>query len=397
MREYFKFNSKPSLALIALALTIASCSKSESSDEPDPVVTSEIKYAISNVGGAYPSQTTYIQGLENLELTDLDNSNAAELASFSSQWAYGDAVYLTAFGAPATMNKYTFDAEGKAVSAGKLIVPGANTFSSIAFISDTEGYASVGGGLARLIKFDPSSLQITGEIDLTSITKPSASSIYYLGMKARDGKLFMGVNYFDDNFKPFDSAYVAVIDLAEAKVEKLLADGRTANVFLAGSSVNGFALDGNGDLYIQAQGASSKPSGILRIEKGQTDFDPNYFFDLKEATGKDCSGLYLFDNGLAFTTQIQDPSDAYEINGPNYRFRRINLSQQTDLGELSAALPNIYGSSTSIMRKFGEDSILFVVSSSSENAIYSYGIDDETVAKKVTMSSGTCTGLDELN
>ncbi len=394
MKKRNKIKAGLGYGALAAALLFGSCSKK---DNPDPSPgNAAVKYAISNVGGAYPSQTTYVQGLANLDITSLDNKNAAELASFSSQWTYNEAVYLTAFGAPATINKYTFDASGRAVAAGKLIVPGANTFSSIEFVSNTEAYASVGGGLAKVIKFDPSSLQITGEIDLSSVVKPDALSIYYLGMKARDGKLFMGVSYFDADFNPYDTAYVVVIDLSQGKVEKLIKDERTANIFLAGSSVSGFALAANGDLYIQGQGTANAPSGVLRIKKGETNFDTAYFFDLKAATGKDCSGLYLFDNGLAFTAQIQDPADAYEMNGPNYRYYKIDLGNKTSSGDISAALPNIFGSSTSIMRKLDDASVLFVVSSSSENALYSYNISDGKVARKITMSSGTCTGFDKL-
>lgn len=396
MKKKSIFKTRLALGLFAatalLAVLATSCSKNKTVPEQPAI---QVNYAIANVGGAYPSQTTYVQGLQDLNIAALDNKNAAELPSFSSQWAYNGAVYLTNFGSPATINKYTFDAKGKAVFAGKLIAPGANTFSTIEFVSPTEAYASVGGGLARVIKFNPTALQITGEINLSSILKSNASSTYYLGMKARDGKLFMGVNYFDSNFNPFDAAYVAVIDLAQNKVEKLLSDTRTGNVFLAGSSVSGFALDANGDLYIQAQGTSKVPSGILRIKKGETDFDPSYFFDLKSATGKDCAGLYLF-NGLAFTTQIQDPTDAYETKGPNFRYYKIDLAYKKSLGDVAQSLPNIFGSSSSIMRKFDDNNILFVVSAAKENAIYSYNIANGSVAKKITLNSGTCTGFDKL-
>ncbi|WDF55782.1 hypothetical protein [Mucilaginibacter sp. KACC 22063] len=377
------------------ALFMTACSSHK--DDPSPSASVAVKYAISNVGGAYPSQTTYVQGLADLNVATLDNSKATELSSFASQWAYGGAVYLSAFGAPATLTKYTFDANGKAVVAAKLIVPGANTFSSVEFVSSTEAYASVGGGLARVIKFNPSALQTTGEIDLSSVLKPAAASTYYLGMKARDGKLFLGVQYFDKSFNPLDDiAHVIVIDLATAKVDKLINDSRTSNIFLAGSSVSGFAIDAAGDLYIEGQGSGNAPSGILRIKKGSTDFDTSYFLNLKAATGKDCSGLYIL-NGLAFTTQIQDPTDAYEFNGPNFRYYKIDLANQKSLGDLSSSLPNIFGSRTSIMRAFDNQNITFVVSGKSENSIYNYNISSGAIAKKTSLTSGTCTGLDKLN
>ncbi len=73
--------------------------------------------------------------------------------------------------------------------------------------------------------------------------------MYYLGMKARDGKLFMGVFYEGAGFveKYNDTAYVAVIDLATAKIEKLIKDFRTGSVFLA---YNSFSIDKSGDIYV---------------------------------------------------------------------------------------------------------------------------------------------------
>jgi hypothetical protein len=294
------------------------------------------------------------------------------------------------------MTKYTFDATGKAVAAGQLQVPGANTFSSVEFVNATEAYATVGGGLAKLIRFDPSTFQKTGEIDLSAFNKAGAASIYYLGLKARDGKLFMGIQYFDANFSPLaDNAFVGVIDLATAKTTTLLSDSRTSNIFLAGSSVSGFAIDGAGDLYIQGQGSGAVPSGILRIKKGATDFDKSYFLDLKAATGKDCSGLYIL-NGEAFTTQLQDASDPYESNGPNFRYYKIDLASGKSLGDLSTNLPNIFGSSTSIMRSFDGQHIELVVSSKTENSIYEYTPGSAAVKKKISLSAGICTGLDKI-
>ncbi len=386
------------IVFTSAVIAFASCKKKEKTpDESSTPNAVTINYAIANVGGAFPNQTTYIQGLKDLSASNLDNSNASESSSFASMWSYNGAVYLTAFGAPATAVKYTFDENGKAVVSGKLIVPGANTFSSLEFVSATEAYASVGGGLARVVKFNPTTFQVTGEVKLNTIQKPAAASVYYLGMKARNGKLFMGVRYFDANFTDLvDSAFVAVIDLATSKVEKLIADGRTSAIFAAGSSINSIVQDDNGDLYIQGMGSGNKPSGILRIKNGETNFDNSYFFDLKASTGKDCSGLYHFGNGLTFTTQIQDPSDPYEMNGPNYKYVRIDLAAKTSSG-IIGGVPAIFGSSTSIMRKFDNTSILFVVSTNTENAIYNYDINSGVSTKKIKLNNGVCTGFNQLN
>jgi hypothetical protein len=373
-------------------ITMTACKKDK--DQQDKVDTDANQYAIALVAGTGSAQTTYIQGLAGFGATSLGNGNAAELPGSGRMLTYNGAAYITVYNSPATMTRYTFDKTGKATKAGELIVPGAKTYSTVEFISATEAYASVAGGLAKLIRFNPTTMERTGEVDLSSILRSEAPVMYYLGMKARDGKLFMGVYYEGAGFveKYNDTAFVAVIDLATGKLEKLIKDYRTGSVFLA---YNSFAIDKSGDIYVAGLGDKKTPSGILRIKKGQTAFDAAYFFDLQAATGRKCRGISLFDDGLAFTLALINPADDYEINGPSYSFYSINVSKQTSGGKLGA-LPDVYGSNGAVMRKFEKDNILFALSTKSENSIYSYQLQDGTVAKKITLTGGKCTGFDKL-
>lgn len=293
------------------------------------------------------------------------------------------------------MTKYTFDKTGKATKSGELVIPGARTYSSVEFISATEAYASVTGGVAKVIKFNPATMERTGEIDLASILRAEAPVMYYLGMKARDGKLFMGVYYEGAGFvaKYNDTAYVAVIDLATSKLEKLIKDYRTGSVF---DGNNSFAIDNNGDIYVAGLGYTNRPSGILRIKKGQTDFDASYFFDLDAATGYKCRGVSLFDNGLAFTLALVNPSDSYEINGPSHQYYKIDVAQKTSGGKL-AGLPDAFGASGAIMRRFNDGGeILFSLANKTENSLYSYQLSSGNVTKKVTLTGGRCSGFNKL-
>lgn len=377
-----------------LAVAIAGCKKDNKSDPGTE--NKEVNYVFANVGGVSPSITTYIQGVTDLNFTNLTNANSAEMPAFGAMTTYKQSVFIISSGAPATLRKFTFDDKGNTVLAGKLVVPGANTFSSIEFLNDSTAFASVGGGLARVVIFNPTLLQITGEVNLTPILKAGAASTYYLGMKSRDGKLFMGVHYFNSSFEPlYDSAYVAVIDIAAKKVDKLISDGRTCAIFQAGTSVNGFEMDSNGDIYIQALGSTSVPSGVLRIRNGETGFDPSYFFDLKATTGQDCRNLWHFGPGLTFTTRISNPADPYETGGPNYEFYRIDLAARTSAGKVGT-LPAIYGSSTSIIRKFNDQELMMVVASATENAVYSYNISNSSLTKKFTLPGTRCTGFTKI-
>jgi hypothetical protein len=279
-----------SLSCMITLVAVSGCSKDRNNGE-DPGNKDADQYAIALVAGTGSAQTTYIQGLANLDTASLGNGNATELTGNGRMLTYNGAAYASVFNSPATMTKYAFDKSGKATRSGELVVPGAKTYSTVEFVSPTEAYASVAGGLAKVIRFNPTTMERTGEIDLTPILRAEAPVMYYLGMKARDGKLFMGVFYEGAGFveKYNDTAYVAVIDLATAKLEKLIKDYRTGSVF---DAYNSFAIDKNGDIYVAGLGYTNRPSGVLRIKKGQTDFDASYFFDLDAAAGYKCRGLH---------------------------------------------------------------------------------------------------------
>jgi hypothetical protein len=379
--------------LAAATLLLGACEKNKNKAEQPAVA---VNYAVSTVGGAFPNQTTYIQGLSDLNAPALDTKNAQEQASFASMWHYKKALYMSKFSAPATLTKYTFDpATGRPVEAGRLVVPGANTFSDVQFISDTEAYASVGGGLARLVKFNPTTFVTTGEVNLARAQKPGTRNVYYLGSMVRDTKLFWAIYYENSSFGAFtDSAHVAVIDLPTGRLEKVIADPRTGMVFSSGA-IECFSKDANGDIYVQGDGTPRVPSGVLRIKAGETRFDPDYFFDLQAATGKNCKGLYHFGNGLAFTTRIEDPTDSYEFRGPNYKFYKLDLNARTSGGAVPS-LPVIYGSRSSLVRKFDDQHLLLSVNTATENAIYQYKLSDGTVSKKMDVP-GLLTGLAKLN
>lgn len=393
--------------LILSSISACDKDKDEVSPDPDPepIVKKdddhdddhdhehEIEYVMTTVGGAWPDQTTYIQTVGHLENGSIDNSEATELASSGQLWSNGDYFYVSRFGAPATLYKYTIDDHGVMEEAGEIIIPGANTFSSVEFISDTEAYASVGGGLARVIKFDPSTARVTGEIDLSPVLRDGVENYFFLGMKARDKKLFMGIDYQVSYQSKWDSAYVAVIDLETASVEKVISDGRTAMIFGAGGAINSFELLENGDIYVMGDGTANAHSGILKIKQGETEFDKDYFFDLQEATGNPCKGFRIIGEE-AFAMAANDPNDLWEFSGPNFNYYHVDLTDKS--AHAIEGLPTSYGSNTSVMiQSEDQKSVLFAISTNDEDGIYSYDLATEEVAKIITLD-GKLTGLEKI-
>ncbi|GAA0196444.1 hypothetical protein GCM10009122_61070 [Fulvivirga kasyanovii] len=385
-------------------LSALACVACSDDDGPAATPEAEVNYAVSTVSGAWPDVTTYIQGIENLDLTSVDNSNAIELTGSASTVAYGKNLFATPFGAPANLVKYTFNSEGLPEEEERVVVPGANTFSTLHFVSETVAYGTVSGGISKLIIFNPATMRIEDEISLSAVTSrvPEATRTYYLDMLERDNKLFMGVHY-ENNFVPVnDSAYVAVIDLSTNQVEKVIADGRTGMVFGGQSPNSGMVKTSNGDIYVQALGTTnaggSSPSGVLRINNGETTFDQDYFFNLEEATGNICIGIYRTSSGQSFTARVEDASDFWEYatGQPQFRYYKIDLEGKASEGAVSG-LPVTYGSRSMIMHEESGQSVLFSIATNDENAIYRYDLSSDSATKLFTSTGGYITGLQKLN
>ena len=387
------------LLLVAFALVFNACKK----DEPEiPKKKGElIEYAMMVTGGVSPNQTAYFSGFNSLPTGVVGTSGAAELTGSGIMYSYNKFNYLITFGAPATLRKYGFDDDGKPKELGAIVVQGLRTFGAVYFISDTEAYAASNGngGVPKVVKFDPTTMQITATIDLTPLQKSGARNVFYLGLTHRDDFVYMGVNYQTPTFTNLgDSVYVAVINRKTDKVEKLIADGRSSMIW-SGNSDNGFSaksliLDENKDIYVVGTSNKSKvPSGVLRIKNGQTTFDKDYFFDLSKTVGSNCYGLFYYGNGKAFTLKSEDPINYPFDDAKNagYKYHKIDLLNRTSQGDLSASIPNV--SSSSIVKKWDNSTLYFSVPTPTSHAMYSFNIASGAVKKEFDSSAGLINGF----
>lgn len=129
-----------------------------------------------------------------------------------------------------------------------------------------------------------------------------------------------------------DSAWIAVLSYPELKLEKVIRDNRTS--YLGAYFNDGLGVLENGDVYGFSQAAAknngivttTKPSAILRIAKGTTEFDKNYFFNVQEASGGHhiSTQTYLGDN-VFLLMMYEQPN---EVRG-NLRLALVNVVNKT--------------------------------------------------------------------
>lgn len=308
-------------AMIA-ALCLNSCNKND--NEPD---TSRIAggkgntlliTALPNATGM--DGTEYMQLVDNPEVgvtTATDNRNGINIPYGSSYPVIIDQEVYVFPSYHLTMDKDELikyrRTNGILQKAGSLQLPANNSANSIVKLSSTKAYLSL-AGLGLIYIFNPETMQKTGEIDLTALGIQDNNPDIGI-MIERDGYVFAGLSQMVGGWispEDYRQADVAVIDTRTDKLVKMISD-RTGGFSQATRPIDPKSIfkDEKGDIYVSCLGnfgmVAGHKAGILRIKKGETDFDPTYHWTItgasiegeEEAAGFAASICYV-SNGKAY-------------------------------------------------------------------------------------------------
>ena len=164
------------------------------------------------------------------------------------------------------------------------------------------------------------------------------------GMAFRDSKLFISYHKLDTqggfNLIDGNKAYIAVLNYPDFTLDQLIEDDRTNVIGVDGHY--GLFKDNAGTVYSYSAGSKAagliqetqNTSGLLRIKKGTTDFDPDYFFDVENAIngGKLFWADYI-GNGKALARVLAQEGlpdwAAFAEQGPFFRLVILDLEAQT--------------------------------------------------------------------
>lgn len=189
---------------------------------------------------------------------------------------------------------------------------------------------------------DAHTAAITGKMQTTSVDSiaqldwPSITGMSYSG-----GHLY--VTYTPMNSLTFETAftdtcYVAVYSYPDMQFVTLMKDARMGP---GGSwnAFNGLVKDEDDNLYVMSNSAqsngysqSTRHAGFLRISRGATTFDPDYFFDFEAVTGglKPAHIAYIGDGLLFAEVSTINPQTAADRWGDkSLKCCIIDLNRQT--------------------------------------------------------------------
>lgn len=290
------------LLMVSLALMAStSCDKTGGEKQSQ-----EHHYALAMMKGQQFLVTTFSDLKEGVEVTSED-AVTLPLGHLSMKY-YGGALYLMSgamggHGGEQNLYKYLLDERGHLPETPEKLVfaPGTNPMD-VVFANENKAYVSTCGAKAELIVISLNPLQISSTIDLSPYAfednDPDAGNGY-----VRDGKLYLPLNQVASlqEIRPCPGQ-VAVIDVATDKVEKIIKDSRVTSLGMVGHT--NVIEDEMGDIYIQTglrtamtMANPAAPSyawgeGIVRIKKGETDFDKAYHLPITKLPGAE-KGSYI--------------------------------------------------------------------------------------------------------
>ncbi len=172
----------------------------------------------------------------------------------------------------------------------------------------------------------------------------------------KDGKLYVGYTYTDDNYVngvyAIDKAYLAVLDYPSMANVSISED--TRSTYPGSGRVGlqaGFVY--NNDIYIMTSPIawngdnSHKPTGFYKIKNGERVFDNSYFFSLSaKMNNNDPDALMYLGNGKAI---VRNYKDDYVVNWsdwgkPIVEYWYLDVVAQT---AVKINVPLFYGGATS--------------------------------------------------
>lgn len=365
-----------SLVLFAFSF-LSSCDNDENTSPAE-----SSKYILATTTGSFPSETSFLQTLEDLDITTpIDNSAATEVnGPVAVMGSVGGNIFAGRYGAPAQLFRYKVNDDNFLAEDGIIQIDGASTFSGLLIVDENEAYC-IPYGVDKVIKFNPTSFQKTGEVDLASLQKESYTMIKS-GLVKRDNKLFIPIDYTSSSSPAMTSTFVAIANLADNSV-KIIEDTRSKD-----NQANAFptiALDESNNIYLQCKGAPGDlPGAVLRIKSGTETFDADYLFDLDAATSTTrVIGLTYLKNGKALTA-AQTTATGNVYFDPVYSYYVVDLSSKTAT-RINGIPENIaYRSGKALL--VDDNTALIPTQTTTENAFYTIDISssDLTATKKFT-------------
>lgn len=333
----------------------------------------------TNITTANPI-VAYVGTMKDLTVTDFDNSKSRQATNYPYVTLYKNDVFVMPQRYGDVVKKYTRQTDGTLLEAGSFTAPAASAPIGTVIESDTRGFCSLFSA-GKILIFNPSTMTVTGEIDLTGYALGDGSPDPNI-MELHNGKLYVACSQTTDGFSSTHPVQVLIIDINNNNTIVSATDARST---WAGSvnEQKSIFFDESGDMYIfcvasYGLGGPTQRSGFLRIKSGQTSFDPDYFFNTADYTIEGVAGDHVdylqrmryAGNGIVYSTGniyalASNPADY--VNDRTYGSFKVDIRNKT-ITKLD--LPYSNGMAACVLPY--EDKILWGLATTTGVGIYTY-------------------------
>jgi hypothetical protein len=300
---------KASITSIAILIALFSCKKEDKATTIETTTKSSgYTMAFKSTGG---DETEFIISKDDIMSGEIDAiGNGIEQTGWRFYYPVGKTLFASGYSADNQCAAYADNGNGLITKKGEFIFE--NSLEMFGASDDKQTLLAMeiprSGFANRRLHFVDVNSSFVTKIVGTKIFENQTDSIiaWPTALEVSGNHLFVpfqkldAAGYFTTPSP--DSAFIAVYDYPNVGVNpiKIIADPRTSNIGTNGFTT-GLIETESGDLYSLSCGAemagfspaSSKPSGILKISNGTTEFDNSYFFNIETATGG--GKLFWFD------------------------------------------------------------------------------------------------------
>jgi hypothetical protein len=279
-------NPYPLVAICYLALATTACGSDKRNATPGNYVLSSV------VIDAEGNRTTYVQTIPSLEDGPFTNATAIEVPGNGVVIADDKAVYVGLAEEP-TWIRYSLHEQSTLRETGRmsLLNYGAPQIDYGNAIVDAQTAVSVLSDPPRAVIWNPSTMTITGDIDL-SFLKRDGYELEVWTTVAHDGLVYIPGRWSDwEGGRIYPNVSTTVIDPKRLEVLGTATDERCASGGRVVFSNDGYAyVMGDGrtysiQMFANAAGTPPPKNCLLRIAPGTTSFEQDYFYTIESLTG----------------------------------------------------------------------------------------------------------------
>ncbi|MET0791158.1 MAG: hypothetical protein ABW061_06515 [Polyangiaceae bacterium] len=237
------------------------------------------------------NRTTYVQTIAALE-GNFTNESAIELVGNGTLLAGGKNFFVGLAEEP-TWVRYTVDSNGKIGQTGRMSLAniGASQIDYGNVWLDETTAVSVFSSPAVAIIWDPSTMTVTKEVDLSELERPGYELEVWT-TTVHDGLVYIPGRWADwDAGLVLPGVSTTILDPKSQKVLGTATDDRctSAGQVVFDQAGYGYVMaDGRNyaaQLFASDRDQAAPENCVLRLAPGATKFDPDYFYTVKSLTG----------------------------------------------------------------------------------------------------------------